>query len=189
MTDNANTEVDIPVRIEGSKPDPTIEGAVRTVEGTPPETDLFTVIATVESAINYRAVRFEPATYERLSASRSDSQKAIIATIQLVHGCSWGTALMIFSTSFGATQIMGFNLYGQRSSYRDSFFAFCDDDMEQLNSFYEFVGHDPKTNVSPKVLASSASARIAFAMTYNGSPSYADNIVAALKSLHFNVTN
>lgn len=168
---------------------PTLKGLACTVEGTPPEIDLFTVIATVESTINYRAVRFEPATYEKLSASRSDSQKAIIATIQAAHRCSWGTALMIYCTSFGATQIMGFNLYGPQSGYRNTFFDFCDSDAEQVQSFYEFVGHHPDTNVSPSVLASSGAARLAFALRYNGSPDYADAIVAALKSLHFNVSN
>ena len=82
--------------------------------------NMYELIAYVETCNNCKALRFEPATYAKLSITRSDSQKLLIEKIQTANKCSWGTALMIYSSSFGATQIMGFNLYGPMINYQKS---------------------------------------------------------------------
>jgi len=68
------------------------------------------LIANVESNDNQWALRFEPGTY--MSAGSNDKAAQIFASIIEVHACSRTTAQMIYSTSWGKYQLMGFNLYG-----------------------------------------------------------------------------
>jgi hypothetical protein len=149
---------------------------------------LFDIISWVETKHNSSAVRFEPATYEKLSVARTDSQKAIIANIMRANACSWGTALMIYSTSFGQVQLMGFNLYGPVAKYDSNIIEFCCDETVQRITFALTVASMKLDDITVAQLAASIVARHRFAITYNGSPEYADNIVAALKSYGIPVT-
>lgn len=149
---------------------------------------LFQVISWVETKHNSRAVRFEPATYEKLSAVRTDSQKAIIANIMKRNGCSWGTALMIYSSSWGETQLMGFNIYGPAVNYPGDIINFCMSETAQKSGFDALVKEMKLTDISVATLAVSSVARARFAVTYNGSVNYAVEIVAALKSYNLHVT-
>lgn len=155
---------------------------------TTPNIDLFSLISQVETNHNSKAVRFEPATYSKLSVLRTDSQKLIIAAIQKANACSWGTALMIYSTSWGTAQIMGFNLYGPYVKYTKDVISYCDSQTDQENSFADLTIHMCLHDIAPVALAASATVRNKFAVTWNGSPEYADGIVAALKLYHFSVT-
>jgi hypothetical protein len=152
-----------------------------------PDVDVYDIISYVETKHNSRAVRFEPATYEKLSVGRTDSQKAIIATIQARNKCSWGTALMIYSTSFGSTQLMGFNMYGPEVNVQTDIIGYCDDEIVQVDSFYRFLKQVKLDDITVAQLAASSVARMRFAVTYNGSPAYAAEIIDALKSYHFSV--
>ena len=149
---------------------------------------LFQVIAWVETKHNSMALRFEPATYQKLSTNRTDSQKAIIAKIMQRNACSWGTALMIYSTSFGETQLMGFNIYGPTVDYQGNVINFCMSETAQKSGFDNFLKQEKLTDITVTSLAASKVARMRFALTYNGSPTYADEIVAALKFYKINVT-
>jgi hypothetical protein len=148
----------------------------------------FDIISWVETKHNSSAVRFEPATYEKLSVARTDSQKAIIARIMQRNECSWGTALMIYSTSFGQVQLMGFNIYGPTVNYDSNVIEYCNEGSSQENSFLLFIRSVGLADITVAQLAASVVARHRFAITYNGSPEYADNIVAALKSYGIPVT-
>lgn len=154
----------------------------------PGEISLFDVISWVETRCNSMAVRFEPATYEKLSASRTDSQKAIIANIIKMNGCSWGTALMIYSSSFGEVQLMGFNLYGPQINYQKNIIEFCSDKLAQATTFGLFLKQVKLTDITVAQLAASNVARARFALTYNGGAAYADQILLALKALNIPVT-
>lgn len=66
------------------------------------------IIALVESNDNTCAIRFEPTIY-----AKSDTMPVrILNAILDANKCSQKTAQMIYSTSWGRYQIMGFNLYG-----------------------------------------------------------------------------
>jgi hypothetical protein len=152
-----------------------------------PHPTVFDIISWVETKHNTAAVRFEPTCYDKVSAARTDSQKAIIANIMKIHGCSWGTALMIYSTSFGQVQIMGFNLYGSLKCQKN-IIAYCNDVSEQAYGFSVLRAIMHLSDITVAQLAASPVARHRFAITYNGAPEYADEIVAALKSYGIAVT-
>lgn len=63
------------------------------------------LIAQVESAGNQWAMRFEPGVKAKPMA------ESIIGIIKRANRCNRSTAEVIFSTSWGAYQIMGYNLY------------------------------------------------------------------------------
>jgi hypothetical protein len=145
----------------------------------------FEIIAWVETKANSMALRFEPATYTKLLASRTDSQQQIIANIQRANACSWNTALMIYSTSWGAVQLMGFNLYGPVCKYSRSVIEYCDSDADQLESFNSLTNSMGFGGLTTDSFAASAATRLAFAGRYNGAASYADLISSSLQ--HFGV--
>lgn len=154
--------------------------------GAAPLPGLFDLIAWVETKSNCRAVRFEPATYAAIAAARSDSQKLLIAKIQSACACSWGTALMIYSSSWGAVQLMGFNLYADQIGYEKSIIDFCDDQGAQRTTFARFLAWKKLDTFSVDMLSASLTNRQAFGKTYNGDgAAYADAIAAALH--HFNL--
>ncbi|HET8707114.1 MAG TPA: N-acetylmuramidase domain-containing protein [Pseudomonadales bacterium] len=146
---------------------------------------LFDVIAWVETKTNCKLIRFEPATYQKLSTSRTDSEKLIISNIQKACECSWGTALMICCTSWGATQIMGFNLWGPLG-YTKSAIDFLENEADQHVMFLRFLRANKLGDFTPAMLAQSNDARHHFAAVYNGADSYADLIAQALA--HFGLS-
>ena len=148
----------------------------------PAPINLADVIAHIESSGNPHAMRFEPATYTRISVgTRSAAQNAILNKIIQVNKCSLGTALMIYSTSFGLFQIMGFNLYDPSHSALDvDIVTYSDDPILQVSKFSEFVSRET-IDFTPQDLAQSIKLRNEFALTYNGSMVYASAIVSSLK--------
>jgi hypothetical protein len=147
---------------------------------------LFDVIAWVETKGNGKLQRFEPATYAAIVASRDSEQQDIIARIQAANLCSWNTALVIYSTSYGATQIMGFNLYGSFKPYTKDVVTFLTSESDQIDQFDVFET-EKQIDMTIDVLASSPAARVRYAITYNGSVSYAALISQALQHFGFTV--
>lgn len=164
--------------------------------------DIFDLIAQVETKRNFQAFRFEPDVYARISASRTDAQKDIIAKIIDAHGgpanCSWHTALAIYSTSYGAVQLMGFNLYGPVCGFDESTISFmlpgedgilpASVELCQRVNFSHLLVSMKLDKATPENLASSAALRDLFAITYNGSTAYAAAIVVALQHFAIPVT-
>ncbi|MEM1724369.1 MAG: hypothetical protein QXS69_02675 [Candidatus Aenigmatarchaeota archaeon] len=71
------------------------------------------IIAYVESNNNPHAIRFERKILASLEGSKYRRKPAkIITKIQDINKCSIDTARVIYSSSFGKYQIMGFNIYG-----------------------------------------------------------------------------
>lgn len=141
------------------------------------------VIGWIESRNDPFALRFEPSVF---SGSRFVDY-ALLQVIQQCNNCSEDTSRVIASTSWGAFQVMGFNLYNSPFNYRGKIATFACDANKQLQIFYDYV--DVK-NIAYTVsdLAASALKREHFGLLYNGSASYADNIVASLKHYGVNVT-
>lgn len=71
--------------------------------------DLATLIAHVESNDNQHAVRYEPHVHKRVLAGKWIDA---VEQARRANACSRATAQVIVSCSWGAWQVMGFNLYG-----------------------------------------------------------------------------
>ena len=148
---------------------------------------LFELISYIESSSDSRAIRFEPATYAKLLMNRSDSQKLLISQIQKSNGCSWHTALNIYSSSYGSAQIMGFNLYSSIANYRGHIVDFLNSRPLQVSAFNDYLNKSGLSLLTISQLASDPAARHHFAVSYNGSAEYADSIVAGLKHFNFSI--
>lgn len=141
---------------------------------------LFDIIAYVETKHNYRLMRFEPLVYDRISQRQTLNDNEILALIQKIHTCSLGTAHMLYSTSFGAAQEMGFNLWGPHGSTMDVV-SFLESPDEQMRVFNAFVAMD-QIAYAPAQLYAPAE-RLRFALKYNGAASYANLILDAMNHL------
>lgn len=150
-----------------------------------PVLPLHDLIAWGETNANCKLFRFEPGVYGKISQVRSDSQKELITAIQLHNAISWGSALMVYSTSWGDAQLMGFNLYGPKCSYQKSVVDFLCSLDDQREMFAKFVEGDSVLNVTVAELASLPSLRLEFARHYNGADEYTHVIEASLR--HFGI--
>ena len=157
---------------------------------------LFNLIAWVETKCNFKAIRFEPVVYAKVLAFRSAAAKAIIARIIDCNSCSWHTALMIYSSSWGAAQIMGFNLYGPTCAYMGNVVDYLSEGKaagyegsivlsNQEKTFDSLLATLGLTGATPQTLAIHAALRRQFAMDYNGSAKYMGALLDALK--HFDI--
>lgn len=162
-------------------------------------TSLFDIIAWVESKNNPHAMRFEPTTFDRIRPNMLTDET--VRKIANIHGCSFGTAAMIYSTSFGATQIMGFNLYGMLNYQFNALVYFMNDATTgatnagvQRSIFEAFVNKiipDIKWETVVQDMANFPVIRQHFAKLYNGPgapDAYAAQIVLALQHFGFQVT-
>lgn len=149
------------------------------------------IIARIESADNSQAIRFEPAVYARIHTNLFADK--IISNIRSIHHCTYETAAVIYSTSYGKYQIMGNALYDPSFlDLKDNIFEYCsfdtygeynDVEQAQLDTFTNFV-IARKINFTPQQLLDQ-NLRNQFAIHYNGSLDYAVNIQNALN--HFGV--
>ncbi|WWT37826.1 endolysin [Enterobacteria phage PRDavocado] len=138
---------------------------------------LWDIISRVESNGNLKALRFEPEYYQRRMA-QGDWNNSIIQNIRAANKCSLGTARMIYCSSWGAVQIMGFNLYLD-GAFNLSVAHFMENEAYQVNEFRRFLLKNGLTEYTPERLASDKAARVKFAKVYNGAESYADLILQA----------
>lgn len=139
------------------------------------------VIAKVESANNQYALRFEPMTYDRLASSNIGVVTPIMREIMNKNACSAHTSKMVYSTSFGLYQFMGFNLY-DRLQIGVSVGEFMANRLLQDRAFDKFVTLN-KINFTVVGLMASEDARLEFASRYNGpgnTKAYADRLNAVL---------
>lgn len=145
------------------------------------------VIAWVESRNDCSALRFEPTTWEKLSEGRNRNELAILALTRAHNACSHGTADMIYSTSWGKYQIMGFNLYGPECALQTGVMAFCVDDAAQDAAFAKLIAAMRLSDMTPPTLADSPDARAHFARVWNGSTAYVEPLVEALRHFNFQI--
>lgn len=152
---------------------------------------LFDIISWVETKQNQKALRFEPKVFAAkpiMDQGFADSFEC--QAIQKAHpGCSFGTARMIYSTSYGAVQLMGFNLYSRHIGYNKSIVDYLCNAADQRDTFARLIEGMGLSKAGPAALALSASTRLEFARKYNGATVYADQIVLALKHYGFAVSH
>ena len=145
---------------------------------TAPDPNLCKVIAEIESSGSARALRFEPRVYRVYSLSH----KSITDIVAAIHNCSHDTANVIAATSFGAYQIMGFNLY--TFGYRKSIFDFVASVADQLEYFDAFLTRS-NINFTLDHLLKTPHDLMRFAYLYNGSEVYARSIQTTAAKMGF----
>lgn len=117
------------------------------------------VISRIESSDNPHAMRFESEIFNR---QRYESN---VPRIQSIHRCSTVTARMISATSFGAFQIMGFNLYAPGGIQCD-IADYMGNPVQQLASFKRFLQLNGLDESDENLL--NQDKRLRFARVYNG---------------------
>lgn len=141
------------------------------------------LVAFIESRGSNSAIRFEPDTYNKFTDPKCVVPKeatTILARIQTANKCSVHTAAMIYSSSWGKFQLMGFSVYADADfSMPVGEFLACQ--SVQLARFGSFLKRNGLFNYTPAMLAADQQARSHFAIAYNGSIAYVNAIVAALK--------
>lgn len=148
--------------------------------------DLGDIIGAIESGGNPRALKFERATFEANHAPVWGAFAAVSSTIKRANGCDDTTAEMIYSTSWGIFQFMGFVLYVDHG-WTKSIFDFVDNPVLQREMFATHV-HRLNIAFDPSELAGTSadaiSKRQLFALKYNGPgnvDAYAQKIAAEIE--------
>jgi hypothetical protein len=140
---------------------------------------LFSVISQIESNNRLYAMRYEP-----LWGYFTMGDLQLIAAI---NQCDIETSRIIAKTSWGATQIMGSNLYDTSlCGINVPIGVFLNTYSYQLDAFNAFT---QKRGIAYTVndLVNSPSMRLKFAQIYNGNgPAYASAIVSALRYFGLN---
>lgn len=144
---------------------------------------LFEIIAAVESNGYIGAIRFEPAVYQR-SLDSWDGDLDIVRNAN--NACSKSTARMVYSSSFGAIQVMGFNLY-VGCGYRSPVAEFLKNIDDQQMVFAKFLTNHNMAHFTPEMLAGNRAAREVFAKKYNGSVDYVKPLIIALHNAGFRI--
>lgn len=135
------------------------------------------VIGWIESRQRDYAMRFEPGIFAKAK------NPTILKAIKDANDCNDVTAHVIYSTSFGEFQVMGFNLYDTTIALKTPIADYLSDLGAQIASFYRFVRlKDIDYTVMQMCNADYAKH---FAMVYNGSVQYVQAITGSLK--HFGV--
>lgn len=141
------------------------------------------VLARVESGGSLGALRFEPATYARLSADHTLYKAARAACIQ-ANQCSDGTATMILSTSWGKYQLMGFNLYPASVSKISDILA---SEPIQTALLDNLLSHHYNAKADASAVITDDTKRAELARFYNGPGNVSDysaKLLAAYKALN-----
>jgi len=94
------------------------------------------IIALVESNQDKLAIRYEKAVFGNIWGKLKHYDA--LERIRKIHKCSYDTAVMIASCSFGKFQIMGFNLYGILR-LELHFVNFLLDELKQEKAFDNFI--------------------------------------------------
>jgi hypothetical protein len=154
-------------------------------------TTIADLVAWIETKNERGAIRFEPGTYNKFWGDALKANKvaqAILARIREVNACSIHTAAMIYSTSWGAYQLMGFNLYADAQGAMPVS-EYLVSPTAQAASLAAFLARVGLSNVTPEQLARGQALRLKFAMRYNGAIAYEQAMIEALKHFGFSVSN
>lgn len=144
----------------------------------PVSPDLRAIARWCESNGDYSAMRFERKTFNTIT---DQGTTPVLLAIQKANKCSMDTARMIYSTSWGAYQIMGFNLYGGLGVV-DNIIIFLLNRERQDNAFDNFV-NSKGINYAVADLKRNSASLDNYALKYNGSTAYAERVSMAIREL------
>lgn len=140
------------------------------------------IIAWVETKNQPQQFRFEPDTFARW---RNRTGDPILSAARRAHGgegrCSWGTAAMICSTSWGAHQIMGFNLYGSAIAYPGTVLEFLSGKGQQA-AFDAFARSLGIHEITREDIVDDRAKRELVARKWNGAGNIEDYAALLLKA-------
>jgi len=140
------------------------------------------VLSRVESSDNPYALRFEPETYQHVGEPRF---LKVLASAAFANRCSDDTAKVILASSWGAYQIMGFNLYARAgASCVGVFLGSPDEQLKALSAMLAPWAMAPEEDAG--WIVSGADKLTAFATRYNGPgnvSAYSSRLIAAYKAL------
>lgn len=139
---------------------------------------LCSLIKSIESGGDMGAIRFERKVFNRIT---DKGTTPVLMAIQKANKCSSDTARLIYSTSWGGYQVMGFNLY-DRINIGVSIASYLKDYCLQDETFYQFI---QMKNIIYSIdeLKNDQVKRDHFALTYNGSTDYSIKIISHIKAL------
>ena len=126
--------------------------------------DLCRIIQRVESSDNISAVRFEPLVFSGMAMEPREHD--FIQKIADWNHCNWNTARVIFSTSFGFYQLMGFNIYSLGMEDCTISHFWVDPELQRL-AFTNFLRRENINWRWTDIKQNSTMLRH-FAVTYNG---------------------
>ncbi len=129
----------------------------------PPAENVLRALAKIESADRIDALRFEPLVY----AKRDSHPSHVIDAIVKANRCSRHTAAVIYSTSFGCWQLMGFNLYASWNAPHVSVGFFLSSRENQRNAIRRFLERNGLDRYTQEQLLTKEHSE-AFAKKYNG---------------------
>jgi N-acetylmuramidase-like protein len=134
---------------------------------------LLAVLSRVESSDNQYAMRFEPAVFGRAPNFQLRS------LVQKCNHCSQATAQMIYSTSWGQYQIMGFNIY---TYFRGSIWEWMNEPDQQKITLCRFLDENGVIDYTLDTLMSNVERRMKFIRIYNGPGAMEDYWALMLKA-------
>ena len=142
----------------------------------PPSTDntLAAIVRNVESGCRLSAIRYEPGIFASLA--QAESNAPLIQKIAGINACDIETAKIIFSSSFGLWQEMGFNIYSL--GYDLPILQFWQSQTDQRNIYDAFIKKNGVNFSWAEMLADNAKME-EFARVYNG-PAAINEYVAAM---------
>jgi hypothetical protein len=141
------------------------------------------IIMHVESSGFSGALRFEPKVYDGIKSVETGPEFDTIAKIARLNICNIDTARILYATSFGLYQIMGYNLYGMglHRSISD-FLAGPNARILQDAMFAKFLA-GRGINFTWKEMLVDPDKLNLFALHYNGSLAYGGRMKAIAKTL------
>lgn len=142
------------------------------------------IISQVESSGFSGALRFEPKVYETVKGRGANAH--FVPEIASLNHCTVETAEVIYSTSFGLYQIMGYNLY-RLGLHRpvSEFQNGVQSRVLQDTAFARFLS-DRNILFTVEEMRADPAKLVRFAEHYNGSEAYADRMRQVANS-HYGV--
>lgn len=129
----------------------------------PPAENILQALAKIESNDWPEAIRFEPLVY----AKRDSHAQHIIDAIVKANRCTRHTAAVIYSSSYGCWQLMGFNLYASWNAPHVSVGFFMSSRENQRNAIRRFMERNGLDGFTQAQLLTKEGSE-AFAKKYNG---------------------
>ncbi len=140
-----------------------------------PSTDnaLAAIIRNVESGCRLSAIRYEPGIFASLA--QAESNAPLIQKIAGINACDIETAKIIFSTSYGLWQEMGFNIYSL--GYDLPILQFWQSQTDQRRIYDAFIVKNG-VNFSWSEMLTDQTKMEEFARVYNGPADIPEYIAA-----------
>lgn len=131
----------------------------------PVDPRLAVVIKHIESDNNMDAMRFESGTFR---ACQNGNYRPSVTNAQKANNCSLTTSHMICATSWGQYQIMGFNIYADKSGFSGNIMGFMKSLERQDDMYARFLETNGLEDFSLDLILATQERLTQFITKYNG---------------------